>query len=269
LDTIVGKYWSKPKKGPVIIEDNYVVSDDSYLGAQECPFQNKEKDEKYYGYDYGASDIKIKRLDGGDEIVFNTLLPHMIRHHSFFEGPGISHRLDPSKVIQFFDLRAGIDYTPHYLHRLKWRLNESTYVGQSLLENLYRFRQIALKVYDITDKITGFLFPGKCLHNGYSKPIATYNSEDWQLDRKKFLIARYSRFEPVDQELLDMVDELVNDEQTNTNNYIVNGSLKGMYLAVFSPESSNTIRCTVEGMELEILGNNLTVFVCTEYTYLL
>jgi len=81
---------------------------------------------KYYGYEYGSTDVLIENLNTGKKIQFNTLLPHMIRYHHFFESPNVSHRLDPKDVIEIFNLQEGIDYSPKYVTKYYWSIDMSS-----------------------------------------------------------------------------------------------------------------------------------------------
>lgn len=70
-----------------MVEDKYVIKTICYMGAQECPFQNKDLDKSYHGYEYGSTDFVINgKKDLTNKIQFNTLLVHMIKKHHFFEG---------------------------------------------------------------------------------------------------------------------------------------------------------------------------------------
>lgn len=104
--------------GPVEY-DNYKITRETWMGAQQCPFQ-ESSDKKYYGYMYGDTDVAILNLTTNKSITFNTLLPHMIRHHHFFESPNVQHRVNPKDVIEFFDLKSGVDYSPVYIKEKYW-----------------------------------------------------------------------------------------------------------------------------------------------------
>jgi hypothetical protein len=81
-----------------------------WMGAQECPFQQKDN-KKYYGHQYGDADMIITNIKAGfSTIVVNTLLPHIIRNHHFFEG-NVSNRVSPANIIGFFDLQPNVDYS--------------------------------------------------------------------------------------------------------------------------------------------------------------
>jgi len=80
-----------------------VTMDGPYLGAQECPFQNMDLDNKYHGSLYGSIDITVTNTILNETFSFNTLLIHMIEQHGFFEG-SVPHRVDPEKVIRILNL---------------------------------------------------------------------------------------------------------------------------------------------------------------------
>lgn len=88
-------FW--PEEG-FLVDGRYRVKIVTYMGAQTCPFQDPE-DKRYFGYEYGDSDITVTDEKTGRTLKYNTLLPHMIEHHHFFESPNVSHRLNPENVI--------------------------------------------------------------------------------------------------------------------------------------------------------------------------
>ena len=134
---------------PMVVENIYEVTKCTiYMGAQECPFQNREKDSGYHGYEYGDRDVTITNIRTGKAIEFNTLLIHMIRCHHFFESPKSSHRLNPKDVIELFDLKPGMDYSPKYQYYYLWSMNSSGNCGPSLTDaDLKLIKQMALKSY--------------------------------------------------------------------------------------------------------------------------
>jgi hypothetical protein len=79
-------------------------------GSQKCPFQS-DSDESYHGYDYGASDVVITNVDNGKILRFSNLLPHMIKHHHFFEGLLCFYRVEPEAII---DVIGPLDPTKNY-----------------------------------------------------------------------------------------------------------------------------------------------------------
>lgn len=68
-------------------------------GAQRCPFQPPE-DTHYHGYHYGARDVIVTNLKNNKTLVYSTLLPHMIKHHGFLEGPFCRYRITLETVVQ-------------------------------------------------------------------------------------------------------------------------------------------------------------------------
>lgn len=99
------------------VESKFIVKCESYMGAQKCPFQNKDLDNEYHGYSYGDSDFTFINVSTNESIWFNTLLPHMIDAHHFFEG-NVQHRLDPELVVRVLEILPGVDYTPVQLKKL-------------------------------------------------------------------------------------------------------------------------------------------------------
>jgi hypothetical protein len=70
-------------------------------GAQICPFQPKEEQTKHYkGYHYGARDVVVTNLKNKKTLTYSTLLPHMIKHHGFLEGPFAFYRVNVQDVLQ-------------------------------------------------------------------------------------------------------------------------------------------------------------------------
>ncbi len=114
--------------------NNYIVSSVIYGGAQICPFKNDGIDNDYHGYDYGNCDITIANKKTSQKITFNTLMPHMIKAHKFFEG-SVEHRLDPKIVIDFFEIKPEVSYRPMYkvLEKSKWSLRSTTGWNDKLL----------------------------------------------------------------------------------------------------------------------------------------
>lgn len=103
----------------VCVEDKFKISKVSYNGAQTCPFQNKQLDKRYHGYEYGSTDFTFTDMITGESICFNTLLLHMIEAHHFFEG-SVDHRLDPEAVISFLGLEPEKSYAPVYHTHTTW-----------------------------------------------------------------------------------------------------------------------------------------------------
>jgi len=81
------------------------------LIAQQCPFQDRELDKEYHGYEYGASDYIIYREDLNEAILIGSLLFHQIVAHHFFQSPESAYRVDPTKLIRMFSIQTGVNYT--------------------------------------------------------------------------------------------------------------------------------------------------------------
>ena len=96
-----------------------------WMGAQECPFQDKTN-KSYYGFHYGNADVTIEDIVTGKSITYNTLLPHMIRHHSFFESPNVKYRVSPKEIIDFFNLKPGGCYKAQTKTEICWRESSSS-----------------------------------------------------------------------------------------------------------------------------------------------
>ena len=171
LETIAGKTYRKRKllyeRNPdgniyddFLIDGRYKVKVQSYMGAQTCPFQDPE-DKNYYGYQYGSADIFVEDTKTGKKIVYNTLLPHMIRHHHFFESPRVSHRVDPEQIIQMFDIQPNVDYAPKYVTEYQWSLGSgSSHLDDHEKECFDKFMKVlAIDTYETPD-FTAYIMPG-------------------------------------------------------------------------------------------------------------
>lgn len=79
-------------------------------GSQRCPFQHPD-DKHYHGYSYGARDVVVTNLDNEKTLRYSTLLPHMIKHHGFLEGPFCFYRVNPVDVREVLgSFEAGKSY---------------------------------------------------------------------------------------------------------------------------------------------------------------
>ncbi len=96
-----------PEEIAAALEDaqkSYGVHRTVYNGVQDCPFA-----------DGPASDTSYLKLDGKKGIGWSGLHPHLIRAHHFFEGKGVSHRLEPIEAI----LMLGIKSPTHSVSELE------------------------------------------------------------------------------------------------------------------------------------------------------
>lgn len=91
----------------LIFDDKITVYYLYYGGSERCCFQS-ESDKKYHGYDYGASDYIFVK---GDEILhIGSLLMHSIEKHNFFQDTDSKFRVDPEKLIKFFNMKSYNNY---------------------------------------------------------------------------------------------------------------------------------------------------------------
>jgi hypothetical protein len=118
----VDQEFDTPVPTKLKLESNLIVSILSYMGTQECPFQNHHLDGQYHGYTYRCTDITVTNTDTKETLTYNTLLQHMILTHQFFEG-SVSHRIDPETVVRVLDIQPDIDYASKYIHRYGWGSN--------------------------------------------------------------------------------------------------------------------------------------------------
>lgn len=81
----------------VIIDGKYKLTVISWLGYQNCPWDDGEKTDKAYF---------IKNTESGKSISFSGLIPHLVTEHRFFEGKGTSYRLDPLEAILVLDIHT-------------------------------------------------------------------------------------------------------------------------------------------------------------------
>jgi len=161
IETIIGKYYRSLdlKKESMLIENKYKITSICSLGAQECPFQNKKKDQGYHGHEYGNADITIVNIETGESITFSNLLPHMIVKHHFFESPKSLYRLDPSQIIRILDIKPNIDYQPTYKYFYSWDLYQCGDDPNLSPEFIQALNHYSLKKYNFKEGTYGFIFP--------------------------------------------------------------------------------------------------------------
>lgn len=64
-------------------------------GAEPCPFLAENVN---HGFQYGGADVFVVNLSSAASFQYSSLLPHMIKHHHFFEGQQSRYRLNPEAV---------------------------------------------------------------------------------------------------------------------------------------------------------------------------
>jgi len=73
-------------------------------GSQEDPFQEEFSIPPYSSSDYTIINTK------GESVSFPGLIIKLIRDYQFFEGKGISYRLDPEKAVKILSIKPGEKY---------------------------------------------------------------------------------------------------------------------------------------------------------------
>jgi hypothetical protein len=87
-------------------------------------------------------------------------MPHMIRHHHFFQSPQVSHRVDPEKVIRMFDLKPGVNYAPKYVTTLVWTIRSAaSRFDSGQQEKMERLMKVLAVKTSKTEKLTIYVFP--------------------------------------------------------------------------------------------------------------
>jgi len=107
----------------LLFNDRFLCVKITWGGAELCPFQSVH-DKKYHGYEYGSHDwIFIDRVTL-ESIHIGDLLFHQITKHHFFQSPG-PYRVDPLKLIKFFNLRPNKDYSTSFDNKYAWSSKHS------------------------------------------------------------------------------------------------------------------------------------------------
>lgn len=298
LDTILGKYYralnneSRVKKGSVydrnpkleyVVEDTYRITSVSYMGAQGCPFQNKEKDPDYHGYEYGSTDVTIKNMVNSSTITFNTLLPHMIRCHHFFESPKSSHRLDPLQVIRTLEIQQNVDYKPQYKHYYSWSASSSCSHTQLTQSDIDLIKSISLASYYIDNNTSALLFPSynclgvaSCVDKKNIKYIRDNGPNiDWYNYRITYLLNK--REQDLQHDYLkdytpsvEEIEKSINEEIKKIHDYKSTGNIEGMALFLFrlGNHKYDTYHTIVAGAELSYSTNAEAIYICRKYKYI-
>lgn len=301
LKTVLGKYARTRKleyenkskdedydyDKPTIVEGNLSITSVTYMGAQQCPFQNYGIDGRYHGYSYGDSDIVITNTDTGEKIEFNTLLPHMIKQHSFFEG-SVSHRLEPEKVIRVLNIQPGVDYSPVFKSYKAWSPNGS----RGWLENFNPEYTSALEYYccdhaiiqtnerrfftednrevvSYDHRIYAYLFPAnindyigekeilldshrQCLsYREYRRRIFLHTNER-HIEYNKKPIGRTMSGKPSYQHIYtpEEIEEKITEEENRIENYKQNHDIENMFAQLFIMEGLKNNSHQVDNLEV-------------------
>lgn len=105
-----------------------IVRQETWRGAEQCPFQSP-LDERYHGYEYGSHDWYFTNTKTGEELHIGDLLFHQISAHHFFQSPSSEYRVDPEKLITFFGLKRGVDYSTELNTTAQWVSGNGSMIG--------------------------------------------------------------------------------------------------------------------------------------------
>ena len=128
-----------------IFHDKVLVVIQTWGGAEKCPFQRLE-DKRYNGYKYGSHDWYFIKIDTNEIMHIGDLLFHQISKHHFFQSSLSKFRVDPEKLINFFNIRPDIDYSTSVTNSFYWTCNSS----DTCLRKFYKDRIYSIS--DISDK---------------------------------------------------------------------------------------------------------------------
>ncbi len=76
--------------------DGYSVIVDEWMGWLGCPFKDARRAAK--------RNSAVTNLRTGETMNWSDLHMHLIEEHSFFQGKGSGHRLEPEQLIKFLGL---------------------------------------------------------------------------------------------------------------------------------------------------------------------
>jgi len=114
-----------------ILKNKLLVFRVAWGGAETCPFQSVH-DTRYHGYEYGSHDWVFIKKDTMEIMHIGDLLFHQITRHHFFQSSSSSYRVDVKKMIEFFNLRSGVDYTSDLIVQDIWRNTGSHSTSRNL-----------------------------------------------------------------------------------------------------------------------------------------
>lgn len=138
-------YLSK-KKIVSIFNDELIVIKITWGGAEPCPFQSLD-DKKYYGYEYGSHDWIFINSITNDVLHVGDLLFHQIVKHHFFQGKNSKYRVDPLRLITFFNLETGIDYSSDFVEKKKWVVTSNQLYNNIISSKVYTINDCSMKEY--------------------------------------------------------------------------------------------------------------------------
>lgn len=89
----------------VLFGGTYAIEINMYDGHQDCPWGcTKDQDGRHGLSMYGGLDATVTNQKTGEKLKFPGLIIHLISDHHFYEGKESPYRVDPRKVVTFFEL---------------------------------------------------------------------------------------------------------------------------------------------------------------------
>jgi hypothetical protein len=180
----------------------YEIHIATFNSAQECPFQKESSARReHFGYQYGAQEVILVNCQTKAQLRFSTLLPHLIKRHAFFEGPGLTYRLEPAALIEFLQLKIGINYKPQKILVQSWEFSTTLSMSSPLLRN-WIFNQKPLRVY----QEVGFYFINSSELDSLAEEL-----EDSGTD-KRYLLTAFGTDNPKPAAATDLDSDEDNEE---------------------------------------------------------
>ncbi|MFP4475178.1 MAG: hypothetical protein ACLFOY_06425 [Desulfatibacillaceae bacterium] len=81
---------------PVVVDDRYEVRVDAARGKIPCPFGHPGL--------YRKTQVRLRRLDTGETLLWTDLALHMVREHGFYQGRDSRYRINPEDARRILDL---------------------------------------------------------------------------------------------------------------------------------------------------------------------
>ncbi len=82
--------------GPVVVDGRYEVRAVEVMGRMPCPFGRCGL--------FPKAEVRGRRLDTGQELLWTPLGAHLIGAHGFFQGRGSPYRVEPGALAEFLGL---------------------------------------------------------------------------------------------------------------------------------------------------------------------
>ena len=123
-------------------------------GAEECPILSFFCD-TYCGYSWGDRDWFFRKHSTNEWLHIGDLLPFQIGNFGFFQGKNSSYRIDPKKLISFFNMKSNMNYEPNcqkYTYWTDWfHSNENEFVNGAEYDLVLDENELGYKIYKKSD----------------------------------------------------------------------------------------------------------------------